>query len=84
MSKRSRYNHVRHIDAGVFEIIAKGQTYFISILRGWKLNEVQNKHNPEETDYSITIQTPSSIFVVPCADIDEQVEIANELSSQGL
>ena len=82
MSTRSRYNFVRHVQAGVFEIIAKDQRYFASSICGWTKNEVQNKFNPEVTDYSISIHTKTSIFSVPCKDIDEWTQIMNELSLQ--
>jgi len=84
MVKRSRYEYVKHVGAGVFEITANNQTYFASIIRGWFKKETQNRFNPEITDYSIILQTASSIFPIKCRDTDEMISIMNELTVQGI
>jgi len=84
MSKRSRYTYVQHVGAGVFEITANNRTYFASCIRGWEKAEIQNKFNPEVTDYSILIYTPTLICTIPCTDVDEWIQIMNELTVQGL
>jgi len=84
MAKRSRYQHVQHVGAGVYEITAGGSVYFASLIRGWFTTQVENKHNPEIIDCSITFQTPSSIFTVKCTDLDEMIMIMNEITVQGI